>query len=104
MEKHPKKYTMDITGTRWQLTIRYMRNILAHFYFRTIIHALQEIWLRFPMFDPLLLDIHGQKASSCPQLNIPSTQSKDLLYIGTQNGATVYNLIELNKCVSLPTS
>ncbi|EQC35123.1 hypothetical protein, variant [Saprolegnia diclina VS20] len=61
-------------------------------YHSTLLHALQEIWLRFPMFDPLLLDIHGQRAATCPRLGISNLESKQLLYIGTHNGLTIHSM------------
>ncbi|KDO31859.1 hypothetical protein SPRG_03779 [Saprolegnia parasitica CBS 223.65] len=61
-------------------------------YHSTLLHALQEIWLRFPMFDPLLLDVHGQRAATCPRLGISNLESKQLLYIGTQNGLTIRSM------------
>ncbi|OQR87332.1 hypothetical protein ACHHYP_09118 [Achlya hypogyna] len=61
-------------------------------YHSTLLHALQEIWLRFPMYDPLLLDIHGQRAATCPRLGISNVESKQLVYIGTHNGLTIHSM------------
>ncbi|RQM11746.1 hypothetical protein B5M09_004483 [Aphanomyces astaci] len=63
----------------------------AH-YHSTLVHVLQDMWLRFPMFDPLLLDIHGQRAKTCPTLGISAVESKDILYTGTRNGRTLHSL------------
>ncbi|KAF0688669.1 Aste57867_19739 [Aphanomyces stellatus] len=61
----------------------------AH-YHSTLAHVLQEIWMRFPMHDPLLLDIHGQRAKSDAVLGISNVESKEMLYMGTRNGRTLH--------------
>ncbi|KAH9111866.1 hypothetical protein AeMF1_013680 [Aphanomyces euteiches] len=58
-------------------------------YHSTLVHVLQEIWMRFPMQEHLLIDLHGQRAKSCSKLNISHIESKELIYLGTRNGMTL---------------
>ncbi|OQS03822.1 Mitochondrial Carrier (MC) Family [Thraustotheca clavata] len=66
-------------------------------YHSTLLHTIQEIWLRFPMHDPLILDIHGQRAATCPFLGISNVESKQLVYLGTRNGLTIHSMHSLQQ-------